>query len=506
MLNLTSLKTPGVYIDEVPKFPPSVASVETAIPAFIGYTERAVKEKVDLHADGKVAVVRISSFAEYFEYFGDAPEQAVSVTVQNTDDVYEPVSVSVETPSGYRMYYAVRMFYANGGGPCYIVSVGSYKDDGSVDIEEMGTNDGGAGGLDLVKKIDEVTILVFPDASGLATVESGLAEGADANAIAEAKKQDNAAYYSIFNQGLQQSRSLMDRVTLIDPRNEEFRVAAGALRNASLDSPSLKYGAAYTPWLRTLYNYRTTDDSITLTILTPPAGDPPAGGSTATETLTDAKADATHSARITNAFLTKLNNLLSRERVVLPPSSAIAGIYAATDNTRGVWKAPANVTIADIIEPVQKISDEDQRDLNIHDTGKSINAIRSFTGKGTLVWGARTLAGNDNEWKYVSVRRFFNMVEESTKKATEPFVFEPNDANTWVKVQAMIENYLNTLWRVGALQGAKPEHAYYVSVGLGKTMTPLDVIEGRMIVEIGMAVVRPAEFIVLRFSHKMPES
>ncbi|WP_225975103.1 phage tail sheath C-terminal domain-containing protein [Anseongella ginsenosidimutans] len=120
--------------------------------------------------------------------------------------------------------------------------------------------------------------------------------------------------------------------------------------------------------------------------------------------------------------------------------------------------------------------------------------------------GARTLDGNSNEWRYVSVRRFFNMVEESVKKATEPFVFEPNDANTWVKVRAMIENFLTLQWRAGALAGAKPEHAFYVKVGLGQTMTAQDILEGRMIVETGMAVVRPAEFIVLRFSHKMQES
>jgi phage tail sheath protein FI len=138
--------------------------------------------------------------------------------------------------------------------------------------------------------------------------------------------------------------------------------------------------------------------------------------------------------------------------------------------------------------------------------GKSVNAIRAFTGKGTLVWGARTLAGNDNEWRYVSVRRFFNMVEESVKKATYQFVFEPNDANTWVKVRAMIENYLTVLWRQGALAGAKPEQAFYVKVGLNITMTAQDILEGYMNVEIGMAVVRPAEFIVLKFSHKMQES
>ena len=138
--------------------------------------------------------------------------------------------------------------------------------------------------------------------------------------------------------------------------------------------------------------------------------------------------------------------------------------------------------------------------------GKSINAIRAFTGKGTLVWGARTLDGNSAEWKYVSVRRFYNMVEESVKKATEGFVFEANDANTWVKVRAMIENFLILQWKAGALAGAKPEQAFYVKIGLGSTMSADDILNGRMIVEIGMAVVRPAEFIVLRFSHMMQQA
>jgi phage tail sheath protein FI len=192
---------------------------------------------------------------------------------------------------------------------------------------------------------------------------------------------------------------------------------------------------------------------------------------------------------------------------VLPPSAAVAGIYARVDNARGVWKAPANESVNSVYGPVFQISAEQQSGLNVDPVaGKSVNAIRVFTGKGTLVWGARTLAGNDNEWRYVNVRRFFNMVEESSKKSTEPFVFEPNDANTWVKVQGMLENFLIVLWRQGALQGAKPEHAFYVAVGLGKTMTSLDILEGRMIVEIGMAAVRPAEFIILRFSHKLAES
>jgi len=198
---------------------------------------------------------------------------------------------------------------------------------------------------------------------------------------------------------------------------------------------------------------------------------------------------------------------LAKLYVKMPPSSAIAGVYARVDRDRGVWKAPANVGLNYVIRPSVKITNDMQDGLNVDaGSGKSINAIRSFTGKGTLVWGARTLAGNDNEWRYVSVRRFFNMVEESVKKATAQFVFEPNDANTWVKVRAMIENFLILQWRAGALAGAKPDDAFYVRVGLGQTMTAEDILNGYMHIEIGLAVVRPAEFIVLKFSHKLQQS
>ncbi|MGE7778143.1 phage tail sheath C-terminal domain-containing protein [Chitinophaga sp. NPDC101104] len=205
-------------------------------------------------------------------------------------------------------------------------------------------------------------------------------------------------------------------------------------------------------------------------------------------------------------FFKAVNDRVKLEMSYLPPSGAVAGVYATTDRTRGVWKAPANMSLRSVVAPAVKLNDLEQSGLNVNENGKSVNAIRAFTGKGILVWGARTMAGNDNEWRYVNVRRFFNYVEESTKKASEPFVFENNDANTWVRIRAMIENFLTLQWRQGALAGATTKQAFYVKVGLGETMTAQDILEGRLIVEIGMAAVRPAEFIVLRFSHKMQES
>ncbi|MCF8297671.1 MAG: phage tail sheath subtilisin-like domain-containing protein [Saprospiraceae bacterium] len=209
----------------------------------------------------------------------------------------------------------------------------------------------------------------------------------------------------------------------------------------------------------------------------------------------------------TNTLYKSIVNEIHKEGSKLPPSGAIAGIYAQVDFAKGVWKAPANVSLASTVKPWIKIDNDQQEDLNVDlNGGKSVNAIRAFVGQGTLIWGARTLAGNDNEWRYISVRRFFNMVEKSLKLATNWAVFEANDTSTWIRVKAMIDNFLTNLWKAGALTGSSPAEAFFCNVGLGSTMTQVDILEGRMNIEIGLAAVRPAEFIILKFSHKFDVS
>ena len=190
----------------------------------------------------------------------------------------------------------------------------------------------------------------------------------------------------------------------------------------------------------------------------------------------------------------------------IPPSGAVAGIYAATDRSSGIWTAPANASLKGVVAPAVRLNSVQQGNLNVHYSGKSINVLRSFRGNGTMIWGARTLAGNDNEWRYIPVRRLFIQVEETIKKAIEPYLFENNDRNTWVKIESLIYNYLTKLWRSAALKGDSPKEAFFISIGLGKTMTEQDVLEGRMIVEIGLAAVRPAEFIVLTITHLRDEA
>ncbi|MFT6270093.1 MAG: phage tail sheath protein FI [Alphaproteobacteria bacterium] len=465
-------KTPGVYIEEISVFPPSVAEVETAIPAFVGYTEKAIKSTTN---DLILKPTQISSMTEYEMLYGDCAFDEISLAIATSGSGF--VTNSFTPPSAsYLLWYAMKMFFDNGGGKCYIVSVGAYQVPAIIDNEGDTSEDvtkqyGLLDGIKAVQNEDEPTLLVVPESVNLDAAE--YQSSAQAMLLQCATLQDRFSIFDIFDGG-----------TKLDSANQ-------TTNRAYFGNNHLKYGAAYYPFLKTGMSYKVKQDKTNVKVTVDAAA----------ETTLDKIATTKTGAY--NFSLSKIKEAY----VTMPPSAAIAGIYAATDSARGVWKAPANLSINNIIEPVVKIDTPYQDGLNVDpSTGKSINALRSFMGKGTLVWGARTLAGNDNEWRYVSVRRFFNTVEESVKKSTYWAVFEPNDANTWVKVRGMIEAYLNQKWREGALVGAKPEDAFFVRCALGVTMSAQDILEGRMNVEIGMAIVRPAEFIVLKFSHKLQTS
>lgn len=477
--------TPGVYIEEIPTLPASVAGVETAVPAFIGYTAKAEKD-----GDEQALLnepTRITSLLEYSEIFGGPQPERFELTIEDRYDedselTERKFSAGQENPSSpkFKLFYSLRLYFSNGGGPCYIVSVGGYKDENgqevSIDKEEL------LEGIESLKKADEPTLILFPDAMSLENISD---------------------FGAVVTGALAQCNKLQDRFTIIDMFDNGESSALVDFRNV-VGTSYLNYGAAYHPFLKTTLNYIVDNDNseVSHNVI---SGTSPAGADDFTRNIAAgglADLESSHP-----SIYRSLEAELKKIYVDLPPSGAIAGIYARVDRNRGVWKAPANVSVNSVIGPKILINDEMHGNLNVDATGgKSINAIRSFTGKGTLVWGARTLAGNDNEWRYIPVRRLFIYVEESVKKATEFVVFEPNDANTWVRVRAMIENFLTGLWRNGALAGATPQQAFFVKVGLGVTMTSQDILEGKMIVEIGMAAVRPAEFIIIRFMHKLQES
>jgi uncharacterized protein len=183
-------------------------------------------------------------------------------------------------------------------------------------------------------------------------------------------------------------------------------------------------------------------------------------------------------------------------RKMVPPGGYCLGIYSRSDGERGVYKAPANEIVRGALDLEYDISDEQQDTLN----PRSVNAIRSFPGRGIRVWGARTLASNAL-WKYVSVRRLFIFLERSIYEGTQWVVFEPNDPRLWARVTDTIRLFLRSQWRQGALFGRTEEQAFFITCN-ETVMTQDDILNGRLICEIGIAPVRPAEFVIFRiFQH-----
>ncbi|XCF06023.1 phage tail sheath C-terminal domain-containing protein [Tamlana crocina] len=474
-------KSPGVYIQNVGRFPSSIAQVETAVPGVVGSTQL-------LNGVSAFQPQRISSLSEYQHYFGTAVPQAFNVKIKvekqssnisNVDVTWadgNPTNAADLVPRN-PMYYAMQLFFANGGGNCYVVSTGIQNDEGDVNKADIKK------AVEALETVSEVTLIVSPDASKLSPTN----------------------YQSYFSDPvLKQCLKRRDRFGVFDVVGADTETSAAAdILNFRMHTSNIKeevkFGAAYFPYLKTNINILIEDAKITIAEHQEiNDGGTPVDGILKGKHLDHAIFDDHILA------YRSVKKYLEAFYAVMPPSAAIVGLYAQVDRTRGVWKAPASLSLSHVLGPAFSINSQMNDNLNVDAySGKSINAIRQFPGKGTLVWGARTLAGNDNEWRYISVRRFFNMVEESVKKGTKYLVFEPNDANTWAKIKVLIENFLTQQWRSGALVGSKPEHAFFVKVGLGETMTASDILNQNMNVEIGMAVVRPAEFVVLKFMHKM---
>ena len=191
---------------------------------------------------------------------------------------------------------------------------------------------------------------------------------------------------------------------------------------------------------------------------------------------------------------------LDKKNIAIPPSGAVLGIYARSDNTRGVHKAPANEVVRNCVGLDCQFNKGEQDILN----PKGVNLIRSFPGQGIRVWGARTVSSN-TLWKYVNVRRLFIYIEESIRANTSWVVFEPNDTALWVRVQRTISVFLTGMWREGSLMGSSPEEAFFVNIGR-ETMSQDDIDNGRLICVIGVAPVKPAEFVIFRLTQKTSES
>ncbi|GEO19853.1 phage tail sheath family protein [Cyclobacterium qasimii] len=527
------MKTPGVYINELYARPNTVVPVPTSIPAFIGYTF--------LGEDLCNKPRRVTSLYEFYRIFGKEPpliqfdlEKTESSEADFIGQNGENYLLKANGPH-YRMYKAVKFFYQNGGDQCYIVSVGNYTV--APNLADL------IAGIDLLEKVPEPTLLLVPDAVELF----------DESQI-HLKDKFKAAY-ALQSHMVNHCGSMGNRMSILDiplaywqtEKNPSESIDAFR-ENVNPIRPNYNaYAAAYYPWLHTFlypkedYSYKnlsanalkTLDYLLQLEAPKKPevnrgpfllmvsqltgqtagegADDPP---------MTDSKISKEEQLKIDKKNRQKADQNLQliskayqslREAILkklnlTPPSGAIAGIYTTVDNTAGVWKAPANISMIDVKAPAINISQDFQEDLNAPLSGKAINPIRLFPNNGLLIWGARTLDGNSTDWRYINIKRAAIFLEQSIKQAIKDYEYEPNTANTWVSIKSMIQNFLTNLWKQGGLVGSSPSDAYTVNVGLGSTMTAEDILNGILRVSVKVALSHPAEFIEISFQQKMQES
>jgi len=506
--------SPGVYIEEQDRGTKPIESVGTATAAFIGFTEKAEDQR-----DGKVESllgksVAVANWSQYLQKFGGFVEGA-----------YLP--------------YSVYGFFLNGGSRCYIVSVRTLgapaegakaiaatallpsRADKPADTLQIEAKAAGPMGNDIKVTIkdeegkDTFTIVVEgPDGS---ETFGGLTLGRGDNNVetvvnAKSKiitvkvlkaagtlveRRPKAASYSLaggemetlpvtFNdyQGNISARTGLGGLEAVD---EVKMVAVPDLMTSYVDGEmSLKDVQAVQ---MALYQYCERIKYCFAILDSPPGLNPQQAREWRLSSNYDSKYAALYYPWIESADMVR-----GRGTVLLPPSGHMAGLYARVDTERGVHKAPANEVVRGAIGLPYQVTRSEQDSLN----PIGVNCIRAFPGRGIRAWGARTVS-SDPAWRYINVRRLFNMIEESVERGTQWVVFEPNDYSLWARVRRDVTAYLNVVWHSGALFGATPQEAFYVKCD--EELNPPEIRDlGQLIVEIGICPVKPAEFVIFRIS------
>lgn len=517
------IKTPGVYINEESAFGNAVVPVATAVPAFIGYTPKA-------SYNGKSYFnkpVKISSFGDFQAYFMYPNPQPPAAPAKQYNPQYYLVKQKSQPTKGdymmigsdyysivpdpntiYYLYNSIRLFYENGGGDAYIVSVGTYGPasgkpmtpgtqivNPNVQMAEL------QAGVALLVNEDEPTMYICPEATLLTPADNGTLMQ---SMLLQCSEMGTAI-------------SIFDIIGSREPDPVMFMDAIQTFRN-NTGAQGLSYGTAYYPFIGTTIMQATDIDYTNLfggdTKQLAPIINPPSNpDSHITAILGQIQNPSNPPLTVTqnnNALLiasqvyTNIINHVLADANILPPSGGMAGVITVNDKQLGVWNSPANTSMVGVASLPIRLSETQQGSLNVDATsGKSINALRFFNGLGILIWGARTLDGNSNDWRYLSVRRTMIFLEQSCKLAARAYVFSPNTKNTWEAVKTMISAFLTTVWKEGGLQGASAAAAFSVDCGLGSTMTADDILLGFMKVTVKVAVVHPAEFIVLTFQQQM---
>uniref|UniRef100_UPI0036DBA0CF phage tail sheath family protein n=1 Tax=Photorhabdus sp. RM322S TaxID=3342825 RepID=UPI0036DBA0CF len=463
---------PGVYIEEDASLALSVSHGNTAIPVFIG---RFSPKKTSTPPQ----VTRVNSWLDFTHLFnvgcvtsiaikstapippekpktidGDVSVEDNKGAENDTGTETEVVAAAKAAPHtedkepGYTYEVtigtyttssnALKLYFQNGGGPCYILPIADTSDTNTLALIP-----------ELIKQALDITLIVCPeqDPSYQSTIYGNLTSLLNAGYFLIADNQDKATAISVNVQSQTATYYPAVKVSQLIQAADSLIAVSGYEDAASNEVKNLAQLKD-----KNLSVYQQAVDAIQ---------------------------------NISN---------------IIPASAVMAGVYCTTDASRGVWKAPANVVLSGISDVAERLTEDEQGTMN----QKGINAIRYFTNKGFVVWGTRTLQDDDN-WRYIPVRRLFNSAERDIKQAMRFAVFEPNSQPTWERVRSAIDNYLHQLWQQGALAGNNPQEAYFVQIGENITMSGNDIKQGKMIVKVGMAAVRPAEFIILQFSQNVAQ-
>lgn len=506
-------KVPGVYVEEIHGASLSIQSGETAVPVFVGIFNAIKTPTEEL---GEWPCVRVESWLDFTQQFASSDHIEIKLA--------ETVSKSKINFVPYMGSHSVRLYFENGGGPCYILAIDMDKERARSAVSSHL--------LSAIERHPEITLLCWCEYAG---------------------KKDDQLVYSALSAG---GGTNGGRFLLADAWPQGKSGLPSAWKFETYQVPDHTQVASYFPALRTQYvrDYRDENsvrisnakkhltalglpgslDIITLAALRSAIAKANAKGNNAPKTdlkntaspkniapkVSEASAAVDVQIQTRDTFLQQVEMLIDLHRpapspVVLRASVAMAGVYARVDRERGVWKAPANIAVTGVTALVAQGEEGEGRwkhpvpvrmddALNTKLVDAGINALRAFRGQGILVWGARTMApAVQTAWRYVPVRRLFNTIERDARAALRTVVFEPNSPMVWEQVRGALNNYLHALWRKGALQGEAPEQAYYVHIGLGVTMSQDDIDQGRMVVKVGVAAVRPAEFIVLTLTQNV---
>jgi uncharacterized protein len=513
---------PGVYVEEVPSSQKVLSAAPTAVAAFVGFTERAPSD--DPNDPQGLAPRLVTSWSQFESLYGGFSEGCIlPLSVYgyfaNGGSIAYICRIPNTEPAGQPSRIALPAVDRALGNPLQIESV---DPDANITIEIASVDNGpeapeGPSPFNLTVLLDGAPVETYENltlgagdrnvktlvnkASTKVKVEIALDKGADLDSQIELIKPGRYVMekatpvpVAVSGRKFAGSESARNGINGLAVADDVTMVIVPDLVTAA-SKPDGTIDLALWKSVQTALISHCEQNGNRMAILDAPPGMTP-------QQVKDWRSDV---AMYDSAYAAlyypwiKVDNPIGvngNSEVYIPPSGHIAGVWARTDETRGVWKAPANDTIRGVLDIERPVTQNEQSLLN----PIGINCIRPFGTRGIRIWGARTLA-SDSDWRYINVRRLFNMVESTILVGTQYAVFEPNDVDLWEGVKRTLNAFLRGLWSAGALFGASADQAFYVKCD-AETNPPESIDEGKLVVEVGIAPVKPAEFVVFRISQQ----